>query len=501
MKKILSVLLLGLASTAFAQMEMPTCQDLRKLTPIKEGRLFTNAEWLQLQSMVRESPEIGALGAGFLYLCGIGVQKDVQRGLHEIERAAEELNPLAFSALYFLHKGYLSVPDDARMARKWLQLGAEHGVPELQVEIGRLYWQGIELPQDLAAAERWMVKAASQGHLDAYATLAQFYISREKYADALKWSEIGSTAGDAMSAYLSGYIYSKGLGAPVDASLALRRFTFAAEKRLVLAELRLGKMYSAGILAELNHAKSLKWYRQAADRSVPDAQAAVANAYERGLGVSVDLREAYLWRKKADSQKKSFSQDVRIASKHPLLQDLYACSGIGDAVTDITIANDLSWAKQGAYEAQVKMAQHLASKKKDVEQALCWYMSAVDGGDMQSTAHLGLAYLKGDGLPINPALGVYFLRLAADGNNVSARTRLADAYLSGVGVKKSLVAAYALKFAGQWADDELDSLLENYHPAFEDEMSTVEISKARRLIREMSVPGDYLTALDRATTP
>jgi uncharacterized protein len=498
MKKILTVLLLGLASSVFAQVDVPSCEVLQKVIPAKEGRLFTDAEWVQIQNQIRESPEIGAVGVSFLYLCGIGVQKDVDRGVRELERAADDRNPSAFYALYFLYNGFLGVPKNPVMAQKWLQRGAEHGVPELQVELGRVYWQGVLIRQDVVAAERWFAKAASQGHLDAYANLVQFYLSREKYADALKWSEIGAAAGDAMSAYLSGYIYSKGLGTPADANLALRRLTYASEKRFVFAELRLGKMYSNGTFVELNYEKALKWYRQAAARLVPDAQAALANAYERGLGVPVDLREAYLWRKRVVVQRKSFSQEVRVAPRQWHSRDLYDCSGIGDAVTDFSIANDLSWARQGSPEAQVKMAQHLASKK-DVEQTLCWYMSAVDGGDMQSTSNLGFAYLKGDGLPVNLSLGVYFLRIAAEGNNVSARTRLANAYLAGVGVEKNPVAAYALNFAAEWNGDELDALLENYHPAFEDEMSPAQIAQAKRLIRDMSVPGEYLTSLDRAT--
>jgi len=112
---------------------------------------------------------------------------------------------------------------------------------------------------------------------------------------------------------------------------------------------------------------------------------------------------------------------------------------------------------------------------------------------------LGLAYLKGDGLPVNLSLGVHFLRIAAEGKNVSARTRLANAYLSGIGVEKNPVAAYAVNFSGEWSGDELDALLENYHPAIEDEMSPAQIAQAKRLIRDMSVPGEYLISLDRAT--
>jgi uncharacterized protein len=499
MKKILSVLLLGLASSVFAQAALPSCEVLKEMTPAKEGRLFTDADWVQVQNQIRESPEIGAVGVAVLYVCGIGVQKDVGRGVRELERAADDLNPSAFAALYYLYSGFLGVPKNPVLAQKWLQLGAEQGVPELQMELGRVYWQGFLIRQDVVAAERWMLKAAGQGHLDTYANLVQFYLSREKYADALKWSEIGAAAGDAMSAYLSGYIYSKGLGTHSNVNLALQRLTYAAEKRFPFAELRLGKMYSTGTFAELDYEKALGWYRRAAARSVPDAQAALANAYERGLGVPVDLREAYLWRKKVVVQRTSFSQEVRIAPRQWHLRDLFDCGGIGDAVTDLSIANDLSWARQGSPEAQVKMAKHLASKN-DVEQTLCWYLSAVDGGDLQSTSNLGLAYLKGDGLPINLSLGVHFLRIAAEGNNVSAKTRLANAYLSGIGVERNPVAAYAVNFSGEWSGDELDALLENYHPAIEDEMSPAQIAQARRLIRDMSVPGEYLISLDRATT-
>ena len=59
------------------------------------------------------------------------------------------------------------VPGDETEAAKWYRLAAEQGDASAQVELSRMYRDGVGVTQDYAEAARWLRAGAEQG--DAYA--------------------------------------------------------------------------------------------------------------------------------------------------------------------------------------------------------------------------------------------------------------------------------------------------------------------------------------------
>lgn len=490
MKKLVLSLLVCVCGWAHAETGMHSCEELRDQMHVSPGYMFTQEEWARFRiKLDKDTSGLGSATIGLLYLCGIGVQKDTERALQDFESAVSVGHANAYMAIYSLYAEFASdISPDPDKAQEWLQRGATAGVPELQSILAYQYWQ----KKDRASAERWLLKAAAQGFKKSYAVLSSLYMDMGKYWQAFQWAQVGAASGDAASAYLLGYLHTSGYGIPVDAVSALKWLTYAAEKNLLLAQVRLGRMLAIGKYVERDYENSLKWFRRAADQSSAQGLAGLANAYELGLGVPVDLKEAYRLRKEIPLAKN------RIPLDEWSLKDVYSCPHVGFDAADVIFANSLDWFDTVANDARLKTAEYLVAKKESAG-ALCWFMLAIDNGHTESVAHLGKHYVSGENFPSNIPLGMYFLRQAAEKHNYFARTELADIYRHGIGVKKNLVLAYALNFPVMWDLNELDDVTGSYHPSVEDEMSAAQIKQAKKMIRELLEPGQYLAVLDRYT--
>ena len=52
-------------------------------------------------------------------------------------------------------------------AARWYRIAAEHGKVEAEYNLGRCYYLGHGVVQDVVEAERWYMKAAKHGHKEA----------------------------------------------------------------------------------------------------------------------------------------------------------------------------------------------------------------------------------------------------------------------------------------------------------------------------------------------
>jgi TPR repeat protein len=67
------------------------------------------------------------------------------------------------------------VPQDLAEAHRWWLRAAEQGQVNAQWNLGVVYATGRGLPQDLAEARKWYLKAAEQGRADAQYNLGVMY--------------------------------------------------------------------------------------------------------------------------------------------------------------------------------------------------------------------------------------------------------------------------------------------------------------------------------------
>ncbi|MEO5331368.1 MAG: sel1 repeat family protein [Magnetococcus sp. YQC-5] len=105
----------------------------------------------------------------------------------------------------------------------------------------------------------------------------------------------------------------------------------------------------------------------------------------------------------------------------------------------------MALAKEGNAKAQHNLgALYLKGLGVPNDPALAaeWFTKAGDQDEMQSQHNLGILYLRGIGVPRDPRRAfVWFRRAALQGDSKSAHC-LGSLYAEGVGVKQDLVRAY-----------------------------------------------------------
>ncbi|KAF9918592.1 hypothetical protein BX616_007606 [Lobosporangium transversale] len=222
------------------------------------------------------------------------------------------------------------------LAYEWASKAAKRGWAKAEYTLGHYYEVGIGVPQDLAVAKQWYIKAAAQGNerallrllvghvgLDVdYAhlkdallhqnqnnpylihQLAQFHEHREyglvpDEDAAFELYAASAQANYAPAQYKLGACYEFGiLGCPQDPVQAVHWYRRGAENGHVEALLALAGFYldgSAGQAAEQSDEEAFRFVEAAAQRGVPKAEYITGFFLEHGLGVEQNINEAKRW--------------------------------------------------------------------------------------------------------------------------------------------------------------------------------------------------------------
>ncbi|ACP21037.1 hypothetical protein Aasi_1767 [Candidatus Amoebophilus asiaticus 5a2] len=200
-------------------------------------------------------------------------------------------------------------------------------------------------------------------------------------------------AGDPLAQTNLGYMYSEGLGFPVDARKAIEWYTKAAHQEFAIAQCLLGDIYYFGKIVSCNYQNALKWYKKAAGKGYAKAQNALAYMYEEGLGIQNKSERAVEWYTKAAMQ-------GNITAQYNLGRIYYNGKGVRRAYNKA-----FKWyhkaANQGNIKAQTKLG-YMYAKGLGIEQNLGnsvkWYNKAANKGNITAQFKLGLLYKKGEGV-------------------------------------------------------------------------------------------------------
>jgi TPR repeat protein len=107
-----------------------------------------------------------------LYIYGVGVPQDPERGRQWLEKAADEGESMAQFNLGVIHEQGLDVSQDYGEAARWYRLAAEQGDAAGQFALGKLHILGKGVPTDYVMAYAWLNLAAAQEYPGASASLA-----------------------------------------------------------------------------------------------------------------------------------------------------------------------------------------------------------------------------------------------------------------------------------------------------------------------------------------
>ena len=185
-------------------------------------------------------------------------------------------------------------------------------------------------------------------------------------------------------------------------------------------ELGLGYLYGIGVPHQ-DMAEAVRWFRRAALQGHAEAQGNLGLSHFFGLGVAArDETEAVRWFRKAAQQGEARARfglglcflHGRGVPKSPL-----------EAIRQLRMA-----AGQGYGPARMVLQEFDKFPVQD---------------DAEVQVALGEIFLKGQGVPRNPALAARWLRKAADQKNARGEYLLAAMYARGVGVAQDEDAALA----------------------------------------------------------
>lgn len=102
-------------------------------------------------------------------------------------------------------------------------------------------------------------------------------------------------------------------------------------------------------------------------------------------------------------------------------------------------------AEGGSPEAQKELAGALVTGqcvKQDLVEAARWYQESASRGNADAKFRLGMMYLQGEGVSVNPSRGQALLRQAAEAGHAQGQYAIGSLYASGRGVRKDHVQAY-----------------------------------------------------------
>jgi hypothetical protein len=141
----------------------------------------------------------------------------------DFARAAALFKPLADSGdpqaehnLGFLYHAGKGVKKSDAEAMAWYRKAADQGFAPSQFNVGVMFEEGQSVPGDVAQALGWYEKAGAQNYLPAEQKLADLYISRRDFANALVWVRKAAEQGDPGEEFNLGSFYFNGWAVPKD---------------------------------------------------------------------------------------------------------------------------------------------------------------------------------------------------------------------------------------------------------------------------------------------
>lgn len=153
------------AVTSEKEMEL----GLTAAIALEKGDIVTAAE-----SIAELGDSQGMFLAGYFYSSGDGVEKNEQKGLYWMQKAAESGNVEAmFCYGGMLFKGAGGNQTNFPQAFAWFKKSAENGDVSGMLTTGIFYLNGQGVMQNRQEAFRWLLQAAEQGNDDAMVIIAK----------------------------------------------------------------------------------------------------------------------------------------------------------------------------------------------------------------------------------------------------------------------------------------------------------------------------------------
>ncbi|NRB66019.1 MAG: SEL1-like repeat protein [Vibrio sp.] len=280
--------------------------------------------------------------------------------------------------------------------------------PSAQNSMGHLYEHGLGVDIDLERAKQWYQKAMEQDFSPAYTNMGELmggYSELNLYRRAIAFYDF-----DPRALYKLGEVCSRINDPGCTFEEKQTDWTLrAVEAGVIEAMFNLGeKNERLAKMSQRYYVEAAKWYEQAANKGHAPSILKIAQFYEQGIGVDLNPEKSaqyYL----AAAELGSTEAQFKIGH--------FFLSGFGVVMDYANAYNWLDKAHSQGYVAAATTLAKLYETGKGVtqnyQQAFKLYESSALSLDMEAQYQLGLMYINGLGVDIDPVAGKAWLIQAA----------------------------------------------------------------------------------------
>lgn len=333
-----------------------------------------------------------------------------------------------------------NVPKDYAKSTYWFNMAAKSGNAVAENDLARAYAYGYGIKHSNVKASYWYHKSAEQGYAKAEYHLGCAYNYgygvKQNYAKANFWLKKAADQKNALSARMLEINYCMDESVSKSTGKSLCAMTSTQAKYLAYKSYNNGTPQyflpleyaakSGDVAAEswegayLNKMKDYKqaihWYKKAAAKGYAMAENNLGNDYHQGQGVPQNYVKANYWWEKAAAQ--GFA-----AAEYNLGVDYH--QGLGFQQNYVK-AN--YWWKKAAVQGFARAENHLGNDyyhgngfQQNYTKANYWFIKASADGDAMADYNLGLNYYKGKGVPRNITVALSLLEKAESQGGRAAR--------------------------------------------------------------------------------
>lgn len=261
----------------------------------------------------------GECQLGFCYRDGIGTERDMDRALICLEKAASHGSAEAAMLLYEIYSGEGAEGEeelelrDKEKSFSYLKMAAKQGESEALMRLGHMYYQGEGTEADTEKAIECYEKAWNAGNPMAGTMLGLIYIygfdDEESAKKGISYFYQAGQEGDIDAFREIALCILYGRRIPKDESQGLAILKKLAEENEPLSITALGNWY----MNQKEPDKALPYFRRAADMGEPNAEFALGYCYFSGTAVPRNLRKAQeLFQRAALKGQKEAEKELKI---------------------------------------------------------------------------------------------------------------------------------------------------------------------------------------------
>ena len=344
---------------------------------------------------------------GNMYLNGQGTEQDINKAVEWLNKAAEQNNPDALYQLGYIYSSEeYSIADTekafeyyARALENYIEAEKENENATAEYRIGRMYFNGMGIEENVSEAVKWLEKAALNHNATAAYQLYKIYsdgnLIEADFEKASAFLKMACLLENPYAQYTLGNIELEN----GNIERGIKLLNESADKEMSFACYKLGGIYSSDEYGLLDETASQEWYSKALnlfksdykDRPNDITSCRLGNMYLNGQGTEQDVNKAVEWLNKAAKQN----------NPDALYQLGYIYGSEEYSIADTELSQNYYQKSLAIYKTSFdetpdgKAAYRIGTfyhyglgVERSIDEAVSWYLKAVELGNIKAQEKL-----------------------------------------------------------------------------------------------------------------